>query len=189
MSNEKTLADVRVQQQVWAERRKLWVQDLIHGGLRQGKQQLSLVFDPRNEEEDISQKFCCLGVACKRYQEETGDGKWVDTYGDTAFRLTVDPGEDNATTLMPEVVEKWYGLHNLELKFKNLAQEEGFEIPRPLRDNEVSYIQNFLYICNDDLNMTLSKIGQVVSWINDMENHIPDLVSVGKAVVNKYPHA
>ena len=189
MSNEMTHAEVRGQQQVWAERRKLWVRDLIHGDLRQGKQQLSLVVNPLNEEEHIPQKFCCLGVACKRYQEETGDGEWVDTYGDTAFHLTVDPDENNATNIMPEVVEEWYGLHNLELQFKDLALEEGFEIPHSLRDHTTNYIQNFLYICNDDLHMTLPEIGQVVNWINDMENHIHDLVSLGEAVVNKYPHA
>ena len=193
MSNEITLAEVREQQQVWAERRKLWMQDLIHGDLKQNQEQLSIVTTQFSLAENILQQFCCLGVACQRYREETGDGEWVDTCDNTAFRLTVDPGEDDATTAMPGVIEEWYGLHDLELQFKALAKSEGFEIPNLLRDSEVSYIQNFLYICNDHLNMTLPEIGKVVGWVNDMENHIPDLVSVGKAIDkfmgDRYPYA
>ena len=49
---------------------RLWMDALRSGKYEQGKGALRR-----------DGKFCCLGVLCDVYRKETGDGMWVDGYG------------------------------------------------------------------------------------------------------------
>jgi len=49
--------------------------------------------------------FCCLGVACDIYHNETGFGKWID--GDIGWSFEI--GEDRDMALLPDDVAEYFG--------------------------------------------------------------------------------
>lgn len=49
-----------------------WIAALRSGNYKQAKHRL------RIEHTDGSASYCCLGVLCELYRQETGEGKWLD---------------------------------------------------------------------------------------------------------------
>ena len=79
------------------ERIKLWVEALRSGKYQQGRRALRT----------LDNKYCCLGVACEVYREQTGDGDWREADEYVSFH----PSEGNkGTALLPSAVQKWFGL-------------------------------------------------------------------------------
>lgn len=78
---------------------ELWVEDLLSGKFAQTINRL------RDEK-----GYCCLGVACERFRQETGIGNWGP---DLTFRM--DDGPYGAA--LPNAVKEWYGLSDTEGQF------------------------------------------------------------------------
>lgn len=55
--------------------------------------------------------YCCLGVACEIYLEETGRGSWQASAGHNAYQYSIDPFERSHTSL-PGSVRRWLGLQS-----------------------------------------------------------------------------
>jgi hypothetical protein len=51
--------------------------------------------------------FCCLGVLCEVYREETGAGQWQEGFGAACFVAAVG---DRVLGIAPPAVERWAGL-------------------------------------------------------------------------------
>lgn len=90
------------------EVKKKWVNELINGGYVQGKGQLRQ-----------QNQYCCLGVLCDIYKENTGKGEWVDpnSTDDRAslreFQYENSCGETcKAVAALPTPVREWAGLES-----------------------------------------------------------------------------
>jgi hypothetical protein len=75
---------------------KKWVDALRSGRFKQGRG--SLRYDD---------SYCCLGVACQVYKEETGEGKWTP-YDGAYMRFDLD--DRSSFFILPQVVQEWLGL-------------------------------------------------------------------------------
>lgn len=53
--------------------------------------------------------FCCLGVLCAVYKDETGAGDWSNHGSNHTHENFKTPGE-NSWSGLPEVVQDWAGL-------------------------------------------------------------------------------
>lgn len=160
---------------VYAKRRADWKNDLRSGRYTQGQELLCrYVPDPHPDIED-EHFFCCLGVACQRFMDIEKAGKWTGDGEHTQFvipKSLAKPEEEiSQYHLMPTVVFEWYGLHELEQPFRSAAVKYDFLIHHRRHNDKTSYIQNFLYLCNDDANMSFKEIAEVISWIEDPETH------------------
>ena len=51
--------------------------------------------------------FCCLGVACSVYTEETGHGRWHANSATGTYLFISDDGE--SVTSLPFAVKEWLG--------------------------------------------------------------------------------
>lgn len=76
------------------EIKKLWVEALRSGRYQQTKKRL------RDED-----GFCCLGVLCEVYREQTGIGQWKDGKYFETSRTNDTDGHG-----LPEAVQEWAGL-------------------------------------------------------------------------------
>lgn len=89
-----------------------WLQALRSGKFRQATAALSQ--RPLMGDRDPTPSFCCLGVLCEIYREETGDGEWrnsdltVLTVLDIRFH--VNSTNTHATQYLPTKVMGWAGL-------------------------------------------------------------------------------
>lgn len=90
------------------EVKKKWVYALMSGKYMQGKGQLR----QRNQ-------YCCLGVLCDIYKENTGKGEWVNpnSTNDRAslreFQYENSDGETRrAAAVLPKPVREWAGLES-----------------------------------------------------------------------------
>jgi len=53
--------------------------------------------------------FCCLGVACEVFRQETGRGRWIESSKGT-YVFSVTPGDtDSSESILPYTVRKWLG--------------------------------------------------------------------------------
>lgn len=52
--------------------KQMWIAALRSGDYKQAKRRL------RIEHSDGSASYCCLGVLCELYRQETGEGEWLD---------------------------------------------------------------------------------------------------------------
>lgn len=91
-----------------SEVKKKWVNALINGGYVQGKGQLRL-----------QNQYCCLGVLCDIYKENTGKGEWINpnSTDDRAslreFQYENSDGETSrAGAVLPKPVREWAGLES-----------------------------------------------------------------------------
>lgn len=90
------------------EVKKKWVNALMNGGYVQGKGQLRQ-----------QNQYCCLGVLCDIYKENTGKGEWInpnsmdDRVSLREFRYENPDGEiSKAVALLPKPVREWAGLES-----------------------------------------------------------------------------
>jgi hypothetical protein len=65
--------------------------------------------------------WCCLGVACKVFQQETGKGKW-NTEGSRCF--VIDGNSDSS--VLPLKVAKWFGC-TTDPNLKRIPTGIGFD--------------------------------------------------------------
>lgn len=79
------------------ENAKKWVETLKSGDYKQATGYLQ-----------TPDGFCCLGVACDLYAEETGDGAWSEA-GDY-YQFVVDEGRQLQIATLPTAVREWLGL-------------------------------------------------------------------------------
>lgn len=78
-----------------AKVKQLWLEALRSGEFRQGKELLH----------PTSETYCCLGVLCEIYQQETGNGSWVDQrFKVAAFDVEI--------VELPSAVAQWAGLNS-----------------------------------------------------------------------------
>lgn len=85
-----------------------WVLALRSGEFKQGKYVLNSVHE---SEGVVDERFCCLGVLCKLYEEETGsldhNLSIVSTSGSSK---AVARSYDGQTYCLPEPVIRWAGM-------------------------------------------------------------------------------
>lgn len=75
------------------EVKKLWVEALRSGKYQQGKRRLKVEGLPE------SPRYCCLGVLCDLYRQQTGRGEWA---GDGYFK---EGNRSSAVELIRQVAE------------------------------------------------------------------------------------
>ncbi len=92
-----------------------WIEALRSGEYTQAKQRL------RKDD-----SFCCLGVACDLYIEETGKAFWDEDYYGPVFKSDLlDDSYEEA--VLPEEVSEWLGLKNTTA-YSNSAHTSASEI-------------------------------------------------------------
>ena len=84
------------------EAAKKWVAALKYGGYKQVQAYL------HHKDSGGNESFCCLGVACKLYIEEHGEGSIRTTYDDAVEDGIVAYEGDEQS--LPSKVQKWLGL-------------------------------------------------------------------------------
>lgn len=80
---------------------KKWIDALRSGKYQQGRKAL--------RREGDGDEYCCLGVACAIYVEETGDGVWTRSFATCKFilELTYEVPEE---AYLPLAVQGFFGL-------------------------------------------------------------------------------
>jgi hypothetical protein len=74
--------------------KRAWIKALRSGKYKQGSNRL----------QTPDGRFCCLGVLCEVYKEQTGRGKWIsDTTGQPVFKYR----KNVAASVLPLHVMKW----------------------------------------------------------------------------------
>ena len=121
-------------------------------------------------EDDNKLRYCCLGVACNVYRDETGKGKWkkksAEYYGTKHVFL-------NSSLLMPIEVANWLGilqtnllepdddgfnpLLSLPKKLIKDLTPEGLYLKRPDRHETASAL-------NDDYGATFDQIADAFEF-------------------------
>lgn len=82
-------------------------------------------------------RFCCLGVACEIFRQQTGQGEWLqEGYYSPAFMVDYDL----STTRMPTAVCEWFGgmLGDFTLFSENA---DGWDTAAMKNDSGWSFIQ------------------------------------------------
>lgn len=91
---------------------KKWVAALRSGEFKQGKAYLR-----------SRGNYCCLGVLCELYRQETGRGRWEPVIGlPGVLKFIVGGATASAThTALPAAVADWAGMHGAggELAYEN----------------------------------------------------------------------
>lgn len=77
---------------------KKWVEALRSGEYAQGKNVLR----------DGNNRYCCLGVACEIYHQETGKGEW--RLSDSAEYYFFEDDNQKEPAVLPNEVVKWLGI-------------------------------------------------------------------------------
>ncbi len=89
------------------EAAKKWVAALKYGGYKQGTANLHVAI------KDGPDKFCCLGIACKLYVEEHGEGSLkvvTDKFSEeVGYGIVTYEGDEQC---MPPKVMAWLGLRD-----------------------------------------------------------------------------
>lgn len=88
------------------EHRELWVKALRSGKYEQTK---GLLADQDG--------YCCLGVACEEYRQQTGEGHWEDN------NTFVDEAGNTSNTSLPKRVMDWLGLADTAGRHLNANDE------------------------------------------------------------------
>lgn len=91
-------------------RRRRWIAALRSGEYQQGKGRLVA---PRL---DGSLEYCCLGVACEVYAEETG--KLVRTFAGGSGFYNWDDGTFADSAFLPNEVANWFGVKTQTGEFR-----------------------------------------------------------------------
>ena len=113
------------------ERVQLLVDALRSGKFTQGRMVLR-----------IDQAYCCLGVACEIYRQETGAGSWQDAR--QYAKSFVVAGEESVTQL-PDPVANWYGFGDQNPRLQEFnsaifANDDGRSFRLIADDFEETYI-------------------------------------------------
>ena len=66
--------------------------------------------------------FCCLGVACEVFRQETGAGEW-DAEGIDTLSFRTSPWEQPEMMALPNSVKDWLGLNGDEGEFVAVEME------------------------------------------------------------------
>lgn len=104
------------------ERKQLWLDALRSGRYQQGR---GLLKSTEFGGQDPS--YCCLGVACEVYRQETGDGFWQD-YALEQPAFVPPQGEHWARwSSLPTPVAEWYGLDNEDPTVRIVGDGGGIE--------------------------------------------------------------
>lgn len=103
-----------------------WLGALRSGHFNQCNGQLHRV----REDEDPS--FCCLGVLCDLYRQETGKGLWVGE----VFYVVIPGWNDIDECFLPLAVQKWAGLDEPDPSF---VEDDGDITLSFLNDNGRSF--------------------------------------------------
>lgn len=141
------MSNLLITDPVHRERVLRWAELLESGRFEQCHSRLREEYGAMTEEVAIG--HCCLGVACVQYNEETGQGGWVDEH---TFRVeAVDGFEEEAVdTILPAAVARW------------LFGDSG-EFDPDLVDEPSGL---FPTICateaNDDVELTFEEIARVI---------------------------
>lgn len=113
--------------------------------------------------------FCCLGVLCEIYHQETGKGKWVhDDEGGIAFKV----GRVAERDYLPTAVQKWAGIKHGSADL-DLTEEERDRLVKLKKANpKCKYtfapVRSDLAELNDN-KMKFKAIAKVI------KNHVEDL--------------
>ena len=67
----------------------------------------------------VDGSYCCLGVLCDIYHNETGLGKWEKTYDISDIQLTYNVDVFDCGGLLPTSVMMWADLNGRDPKLKN----------------------------------------------------------------------
>jgi hypothetical protein len=107
-----------------AERIELLARALESGRFKQGTGRLKI---SRGDEEF----FCCLGVACEIYRQESGVGYW------SASGMFVTPKDGSALHIPTDVFE-WYGFQeqNIEIEVNGITGDAA-----AYNDHGASFVQ------------------------------------------------
>ena len=113
----------------FARRRKRWAEELRSGKYRQAFTQLSK-----------DGGYCCLGVACRLFREETQNGEWVPSpRGGWAFSVTQDGVRSIATEVLPGQVREYFGLTTIAGHIDEPQNPENIFSLASLNDQKVSF--------------------------------------------------
>ncbi len=118
------------------EARKLWVNDLRHGGHEQIQGELCSLDSDGNVV-----GYCCLGVACELYQEHVGGLNVNNNEG--AQRRSYD----GAPSVLPRTVADWLGLCGVSGEYQ---------------DDDVYGDACDLAELNDDMGWSFEKIADLI---------------------------
>jgi len=117
--------------------KKLWVNALRSGKFRQG--QLRLV----KKDENKHLKYCCLGVLCKLYIQETGDNIFSkDNYTFAGERYD-----------LPKKVKKWAGLSSDQINEDTIVSKS--------KNSDDGYCVGLIAI-NDDTEIGFKGIADII---------------------------
>lgn len=125
---------------------KAWLRDLRSGKFKQGQGVLV-----SNEGEQP--EYCCLGVACKRYAEDTG------LLADLGHGFFSPEQGHRYQIYLPEEVRRWLGLATPSGKF------DWLDIPTQLKAKELSGDEldaDTLVDLNDDAEWTFEQIADFI---------------------------
>lgn len=107
------------------EHREAWVAALRSGEYSAAAGQLRVMASPTGG------GYCCLGVACDRYAEATGEGHWDGSE-------FVTPGDRNVTYAPPVVLE-YFGLTDQGRKSYEVKDTDSQHRYAEMNDQEASF--------------------------------------------------
>ena len=88
-----------------AEVKQLWVEALRCGIYKQGTGGLRSCLPGA-----ATRQYCCLGVLCDVYLEQTGEGRWTGDHDGRFYADEDGDGHDFSSAFLPEAVRVWAGL-------------------------------------------------------------------------------
>ena len=92
------------------ENAKLWIEALRGGDYKQ-----TIWVLRRDDEDTPTSAYCCLGVACELYHQQTGKGEWKAVeLPDVPYFIVSEAGdmERSSDIVLPLPVRKWLGLRS-----------------------------------------------------------------------------
>lgn len=113
---------------------KLWVDALRSGRYKQATSAL------RKKSFLSRAKFCCLGVACELYRQDTNDGKWVRT-SSVPSRYEFSSGQYTTNGILTKNVSSWLGIESSDPR---LSGETRASILNDIREFDFNFISNLI---------------------------------------------
>lgn len=77
-------------------------------------------------------QFCCLGVLCDLYHNQTGEGRWVPNPDDGDYLFVDDSGSSSG--FITEAVRKWAGL-------SDISPQVGYAYLHQLNDTGKPFVE------------------------------------------------
>ena len=98
--------------------------------------------------------FCCLGVACDVYFQETGDGTWAED----GYLAHIRSSDERMETYLPEVVRRYFGLQSETGEFSSVRED----VPSFNDDLEKLSCTHSLAALNDELKVSFDTIAEII---------------------------